>query len=114
MRILLFCLLIISSFSCQDKKTRVITNNVSESIVKSTLNDSNKITTIAQLISCLIYANKATDLDRIFLNLEAHKIDDSSKMKFATIISNVFYTIPKKDALNIYDSLNQHNKHFYL
>ena len=78
-------------------------------VIRNGILDSNKITTIAQLISCLIYANKATDLDRIFLNLESHKIDDSSKMKFATIISNVFYTIPKKDALHIYDSLNQHN-----
>ena len=76
MRILLFCLLIISSFSCQDKKTRVITNNVSESIVKSTLNDSNKITTNANFL--------LTDKNVMHFLLEYGKVNKENTIRLTT------------------------------
>ena len=76
MRILLFCLLIISSFSCQDKKTRVITNNVTESIVKSTLNDSNKITTNANFL--------LTDKNVMHFLLEYGKVNKENTIRLTT------------------------------
>ena len=76
MRILLFCLLIISSFSCQDKKTRVITNNVSESIVKSTLNDSNKMTTNANFL--------LTDKNVMHFLLEYGKVNKENTIRLTT------------------------------
>ena len=76
MRILLFCLLILSSFSCQDKKTRVITNNVSESIVKSTLNDSNKITTNANFL--------LTDKNVMHFLLEYGKVNKENTIRLTT------------------------------
>lgn len=76
MRILLFCLLIISSFSCQDKKTRVITNNVTESIVKSTLNDSNKMTTNANFL--------LTDKNVMHFLLEYGKVNKENTIRLTT------------------------------
>ena len=76
MRILLFCLLILSSFSCQDKKTRVITNNVTESIVKSTLNDSNKITTNANFL--------LTDKNVMHYLLEYGKVNKENTIRLTT------------------------------
>ena len=76
MRILLFCLLILSSFSCQDKKTRVITNNVTESIVKSTLNDSNKMTTNANFL--------LTDKNVMHFLLEYGKVNKENTIRLTT------------------------------
>ena len=76
MRILLFCLLIISSFSCQDNKTRVITNNVTESIVKSTLNDSNKMTTNANFL--------LTDKNVMHFLLEYGKVNKENTIRLTT------------------------------
>ena len=76
MRILLFCLLILSSFSCQDKKTRVITNNVTESIVKSTLNESNKMTTNANFL--------LTDKNVMHFLLEYGKVNKENTIRLTT------------------------------
>ena len=76
MRILLFFLLILSSFSCQDKKTRVITNNVTESIVKSTLNDSNKMTTNANFL--------LTDKNVMHFLLEYGKVNKENTIRLTT------------------------------
>jgi len=76
MRILLFFILILSSFSCQDKKTRLITNNVTESIVKSTLNDSNKMTTNANFL--------LTDKNVMHFLLEYGKVNKENTIRLTT------------------------------
>ena len=88
-----------------------LSNDITEEdiyTINTGLNYRDNIITVAYLITNLIQENNRTLLNKIFSKLVLSKSLDENLLKFATIITHVFYRINEGEALEIYNSLMKH------